>query len=429
MSWLMADQLIANALAFLVLIYVARSLGPQDYGIYAYVFSIALLLGSLTQLGLDGLVIRELLKNPHDQAEILGTTAALRLAVAAVMAAGIVGFGYAVEQHTYQEQQLFLAAAVTVFVGPASAVVACWFKAKLQAVYPSISNIIASAAAGAMKIGFLAGGLGVVWVGVGQALGVIVGAGVIVLLYARLGGPSYSEWRFSLSRARSLLGESWKLLVGSTFAMIYMQIDITMLRLMVNSEAAGEYAIAARVVMMTTLFAGALTTTLFPSLIRAHADDDTLRYHAMLRGTFGMMFVSSYVLVVGFVLLGPTILVVAFGAEYAASETALVLLSMVLPFAFARMVITRWIILERQGNYLIGSEVAGASVNVTLNFLLIPTYGGIGAAISTILSFVVTTILCLAFTARGRILLALMLSSMINPVSPALWMVRHGRST
>lgn len=424
--WLVGDQLIGNALGFVVLVYVARVLGPEAYGMYAYVFSLALLMGSLSQLGLDGLVIRELINKPDRQSETLATALSLRLVVAMTIAAVIVAYGYWLDDHSVEERLLFQAAACGVVAGPVGAIASCWFKARLQAVYPSVANIMGALFGGGMKIVVTALGFGVVWVGVGQLFSTLVASVALLALYLWLGGPSLSPANASLHRAREMLGESWKLLVGSTFAMIYMQIDITMLRFLVGSGAAGEYAVAVRIVMLTTIFASALTTTLFPALIRARSNPDPARYWMLMRGTFALLFLSSYALSAGFFFLGPAALVFAFGADYATAGEVLACLALVLPFAFARMVITRWVILEGQGNFLIASEALGAAVNITLNFLLIPRLGLLGAAVSTIAAFMLTTLLCPLASSAGRVLLGKMLCALVNPISPSLWMFRNG---
>ena len=46
----------------------------------------------------------------------------------------------------------------------------------------------------------------------------------------------------------------------------------------------------------------------------------------------------------------------------------------------------------KKNTMLMVSTVAGAIINIILNFVLIPIYGGFGAAIATVISYIVVTI-------------------------------------
>jgi O-antigen/teichoic acid export membrane protein len=69
------EKLLVMALGFLVTVLVARYLGPGDFGTLAYATSLAALFGVAGHLGLQGLVVRELVKKSALRAETLGTTA------------------------------------------------------------------------------------------------------------------------------------------------------------------------------------------------------------------------------------------------------------------------------------------------------------------------------------------------------------------
>ena len=47
----------------------------------------------------------------------------------------------------------------------------------------------------------------------------------------------------------------------------------------------------------------------------------------------------------------------------------------------------RWLLNEGRLNFLFISSGLGAAVNVALNLLLIPRYGGMGAAVATVISY------------------------------------------
>ncbi|MGC8715255.1 MAG: oligosaccharide flippase family protein, partial [Leptodesmis sp.] len=73
-AWLFADQFIRMLAGFFVGVWVARYLGPENYGILSYSLAFVALFQGIAKLGLDGIVVRELVKFPEKRDELLGTS-------------------------------------------------------------------------------------------------------------------------------------------------------------------------------------------------------------------------------------------------------------------------------------------------------------------------------------------------------------------
>ena len=78
-GWLFADKILRMGLALVVGVWVARYLGPQQFGLYNYALSFAGLFTVFATLGLDSIVVRNIVRQPAEKDEILGTTFGLRL--------------------------------------------------------------------------------------------------------------------------------------------------------------------------------------------------------------------------------------------------------------------------------------------------------------------------------------------------------------
>ena len=59
--------------AFLVGAWVARYLGPQQYGTFAYATALIATLGFMASWGIESLVIRDLVQAPERQQQIVST--------------------------------------------------------------------------------------------------------------------------------------------------------------------------------------------------------------------------------------------------------------------------------------------------------------------------------------------------------------------
>src|SRR5262249_56684902 len=78
-GWLIAEKGTRLAAGLVVTVWIARHLGPHDYGILTSPFAFVLLFGPLATLGLDAIALRELSRPPRDAAAILGTALCLRM--------------------------------------------------------------------------------------------------------------------------------------------------------------------------------------------------------------------------------------------------------------------------------------------------------------------------------------------------------------
>jgi len=77
-GWLMFGQISRTFTALFVGIYVARYLGPSNFGLLSYATSLVGLFSAIAALGLNAVVVRELVSDEKRRDELLGTTFALR---------------------------------------------------------------------------------------------------------------------------------------------------------------------------------------------------------------------------------------------------------------------------------------------------------------------------------------------------------------
>lgn len=415
---MVGENLLGAIVGMAVMAVVARVLGPTAFGSYAYAFSLATLFAMFGHLGLDGLLMRELVARPDDQPKTLGTVFGVKLAGFFAGALAMIVFGLAVPAHHAAERWLFVAAALYILAGAPANVIVNWFRARTDAGPAALSGLAGTVAGGAFKLGLLAAGAGIVAIGFAQAAAAALATLVASALYRRH-ARSVGSWRFDAKHARRLLGESWLLFAGSLLAALYMNIDIAMVRLLAGAEAAGLYAVPARCIQLAQIVAMGVSTSVFPRLIAARAvdADEVLR---ILRLSCCALVLIAYAAIAGVALVGEPLIVLVFGPAYAGSGYLLLLLSLSLPLAFCRYLITRWIILERQGRYLVASEALGAVANIALNLLLIPRFGGSGAAVATLVAYFAASLLSLALHAATRPLLTIVAGSLVNPVAPLL---------
>lgn len=85
-SWIFIGRIGSMAISFLATLYIARVIGPTNYGQLSYAISFVALFGFLATLGVDTIAYRDLVKYPEKRHAILGTALTIRI-VAGVLAA------------------------------------------------------------------------------------------------------------------------------------------------------------------------------------------------------------------------------------------------------------------------------------------------------------------------------------------------------
>ena len=138
--WILGDKFIGLGLSFIVAVMLARYLGPNDYGIYAYVMSMVSLFSIAGHMGLAGLVTRELVRSPDESGQILGTTLVLKLTGMVTGYIGLLIYAYLYKGLQSEEFYLILFAGITLMISCAS-IIDYWFQSLVKAKYVSIRAI------------------------------------------------------------------------------------------------------------------------------------------------------------------------------------------------------------------------------------------------------------------------------------------------
>ena len=110
-SWLVAEKVFRMIVGLLVTIWVARYLGPSEFGLLSYAQSFALLFTALASLGLDSIVVRELVKSEYPTEDLLGTAFALK-AVSGILVLPLI---YGALQTTSDPSFLVMIVAFSIF--------------------------------------------------------------------------------------------------------------------------------------------------------------------------------------------------------------------------------------------------------------------------------------------------------------------------
>lgn len=391
-GWLLADNVVSIVAGFFVGAWVARYLEPTRYGTLNYALAFTSLFAPLVALGLKDIVIRDIIRAPEDKGEILGTTFGLQFA-GGVLALGLaIGINQITNPGDSLARWIIVILAGQFIFQAFSVTLVYWFNSQVQARYIVWANNIAYVLYTLVRIGLIlykAPLIAFAWVSLGQ---VFVYA-VAVAVFYRLSGQTLFVWQISFARAKRLLGNSWPLLVSSLAIMVYTKIGQVMLGNMVDEKELGVYSAAIRLSELWYFIPMAISSSVFPALVRSRENEGNEVYSKQMQLFFDVMAGSSYLIIIPLMFLAPFLVGVLFGPNYNGAGAMLRIHIWALLIGSLGVTRSRWLVTENMVSFYMFTTILGALTNIAMNFLLIPKYGGLGAAWAVVISQAVSTYL------------------------------------
>lgn len=412
-SWMMAERLLNIGVGFAVAILLARYLGPEQFGILSYAISVTAIFASAGHMGLAGLVVREVVREPHEVPKILGTTFMLKLTGMAIGFVLVLGYALLFEEIGGMTFWMLLIVASAIFFQTFD-VVEYWFQSQVQAKYPAIAKSSAVVLAAALKVGLILSGAGLLAFAFAHTTQFVIAALILAYLYKSTTRTSVIDWQANLAKAKQLLSQGWIIYLSSIFAVIYMKIDQIMLKWMVGAQEVGVYAVAAQLSEAWYFLPIAVVASFFPKLIKLR-DSDSELFNRRLQQLFDFLFLVAVAVAIVVTLIAGPLIGLLFGSEYQGAASVLTIHIWGGVFIFMRALFSRWILIEGALMFSLITQGMGALFNIGLNFLLIPGYGAEGAAMATVVSYAIASYGALLLHRKTRPVFFMMTRSLFSP--------------
>ncbi len=423
-GWLFFESVFRLVISVLVGAWVARYLGTEQFGKLNLAVAYLAILTPIVRLGLDSIVVQRIVNegedNPKQTGVILGTAFALRLFTSLLLAIPLLFIVYSLN-----DGDLLLTAlsALLAFglVFQSLEVVTFWFRSQVNAKSTVIGHNISLTIVSLLKVLAILTNAPLMMFGVLYALDVILYMLFIWLIYQRHQRKYVTtppRWSFNASYAWGMLRQSAPLILAGLAVSVYMRIDQIMLSQLlpkgVAESAVGVYSVAVRISEMWYFIPGALVVSTFPALLKSKKENEEL-YRKRLQRLFNLVVLVAYSVALPMTFLAGVIVDVLYGAEYAESVLPLIILTWAGVWVSLGLVRSQVYIAEGVASYSMWATVAGALVNVILNFWLIPPLGALGCAIATLISQVIAAHLSTFFTSKTRFIALMQTKSVIYP--------------
>jgi polysaccharide transporter, PST family len=409
-SWLFADRILRMGFGLVVGVWIARYLGVKQFGIFNYATAFVAMFSPLATLGLDAVIVRRLVGDVTQQQEILGTSFWMRfIAGWFTWLVAVIGIYLLRPGDVTTVVAVIILGAVN--ISQSVDTIDLWFQSQVQSKYSVLAKNIAFIIATTNKailISIHAPFLAFVIVVLIEA---VLGAIGLIIVYQQQ-GHLLKLWSWSRSLAQDLLRESLPLILSGLTIMIYMRIDQIMLGQMIGDKAVGVYSAATRISEVWYFIPMTVSSSVMPSIFKAKEIGEELYYQRIGKLNRGLTWLAIVVAII-MTFVSKPLIVMLFGNSYLESGNILAVHIWASVFVFTGVATSGWFIAENLAYLSLYRTLSGAVVNILLNIFLIPVYGGLGAAIATVIAQAVASFISNATNSKTRKLFNLQIKSLL----------------
>ena len=384
MGWLFADRIVRMGIGLLVGVWVARYLGPEQFGLLSYAYAFVALFSALSTMGLDSIVVREIVRDPSREEEVLGSTFLLKViggVSSLCLVIGCITFLRPPDPTT----RLLVSIIAVGMVFQAFDTIDYWFQSQILSKYAVYAKNTAFLIASIGKVVLILSKGSVLSFAVVGIVESIIGSIGLVLAYKKT-GHNIKNWRARRATAGSLFKDSWPLMLSGVMIMIYMRIDQVMLGMMVGSKEVGVYSVAVQLSEAWYFLPISIVSSVYPSIIEAKKTSDSL-FIERLQKLYKLMSFTGYCIAIPVTFFGGYVLEILYGKEYLAAKPMLIALIWSILFTNLGVARSSFLATMNWNKLHFFTVLGGCFLNIIINILLIPLYGGFGAAVASCVSY------------------------------------------
>ena len=367
---------------FVVGVFSARYLGPENYGTINYVASFLSFFTSLCGLGLNGVIINEFINHKDEEGQILGTAILMRFAVSLLSVFSFIFLVYLLDGRN--ESVILWVAVLQAVQLPFAAfdTVNYWYQSKLLSKYASIFQTVAYSLVAAYKIILLITRQSIYWFAFSSSLDIIL---LSVLYYVGYQKHKTQKLDFSKDTAKRILKNCYPFILANLMIFIYSQTDRIMIKQMLDSTVlVGFYSASAVITTIISFIPTSFIDSARPVIMESKSDAE--QYQLRLRQTVAFVSWISFLYGVFIVIFARFVVLLLYGNAFLEAVPCLRIMVWADAFSFIGGIRSIWLICEKKNNYVWILSAIGALTNVILNLILIPLWGVNGAAFATLMT-------------------------------------------
>ncbi|MBS3136871.1 flippase [Candidatus Woesearchaeota archaeon] len=380
--WLYGSEIVNKILMFFFIIYLARKLGAEQFGLYTFAISFTLLFMGLINLGMNSLFIRDIARDKEKLLDYHNHILVFRLAASFVC---FVIINLLIYILGYDTKTFFIVLFFSIYliISTFTQLYVSFFRIYEEMQYEAIIRTVE-------KLFLIIPGLLLLFLGYGLysiSLLYIFSTIVALLLSLYYTRKRYTKIHFYYKQEimKDIIKRAMPFALFAVFYDIYFRVDVTILNLLEGNVATGLYGSATRITEVFLFIPQIFSRASFPSISNIYKN---MQQYLSFVYTKSIKFLLLLIIPVAFftLIFSEKIVFLFYGSEFIGTSSALVFLMFAMVFIFINTISMHFLIStnnEKKTSLLIAVL---AVFNVIFNLILIPYLHIRGAALATLLT-------------------------------------------
>jgi len=393
---LLASNIINKILGFFYVMYIARYLGAEGFGILSFALAFTGIFSVFSDLGLNPLTVREVARDKSLAGKYLGNITVIKIFLV-IITFGLIAITINLLDYPKQTIKVVYFFALSVVLSSFSNMFFSIFQAYEKMGYQSIEQILSS-------ILMLSGAL----FAMSHGFSVIGFAFIYFLVRAVALGYSFAVymWKFSLPKLevdwsfwKPTIKEALPFFLSAVVDIIAFKIDIIMLSMMKGDMVVGWYSAAYRLIEALMFIPAIFAAAIYPVLSNFYvSSQESLKL--IYKRSFKYLFIVSLPIAVGTTILAHKIILFIYKSGFTHSIIALQILIWTIPIIFLTYMFGTMLASVNKQFLALKINFLCMMLNIVINLMLIPRYSYVGASIATVITTLLSFILSFRFLSK-----------------------------
>jgi O-antigen/teichoic acid export membrane protein len=406
-GWMFFDKIFRMVVGLIVGIALARSLGPEKFGIINFSIACYVLISSIAGLGLGEIVVRDLVTRPKYLHKILGSSILLILISSSLCYFFIFSFFHLFKPNDFIVSSFIIIISIGLFF-KFTEIALFWFEAEIRSKYVTFVQTPVILLFAIIKMYFLSIGVDLLmfaWVILFETLT----TSLLIILIFHIKGVKLKSLRVDKQTILRLFTAGWPLMFTALFVSIYMKTDEIMIGLLLNNESVGLYSSAARMSMIWYFVPVTIVATFFPIILK---EKNKKMYLKMIQTLLDFLLWLSIIIASIISIFSETIILNVYGKEYMAASIVFTIHIWACIFVSLGLVSGRWMVAEKLEMLSLYRSILGLVSNIIFNYFFILNFGIGGAAIATALSYSISAFFADILFSKTKVMFKMKLASL-----------------
>jgi O-antigen/teichoic acid export membrane protein len=375
-------EFFTKILSLVLIIMVARKLGPAQMGIYAFALTFVQVFEIFINFGTDRYIQREIGREPQMAGQMFSQIFSLKLLAYLLVWLAILVLGYFMLDSPLKRGVVWILS-LTLFFRTNIASTTSFFRATLQAKYEALVIIALRLVYGTAGLVAIFSGYGLLTL-VSLELASTAGACCVAwwLFYKHFGGHLHLV---AFARVLELARAAKDFLLIRMVLVIFNSTDMLMLSWLAGDVATGYYSVAMRLSTALDFLPEAFGGAFLP-VLSSKVHDGWAAFTEIFQHYYKYLLILGVGLAAGLSGLAEEGIFFVFGANFLPAVSTLRWLALALALDFVNRCFANALIALDEEKHIIKNFTVASAGKIILNYLLIPWYQNNGAALATVLA-------------------------------------------